>query len=244
MELFDRITFLTDNKEALDKISTISANRPFSDDVCDFLACVSKKLMADNRSREYSDVITFAFWIRKASLVILKERFSENDKLVRLGRGIVFHIAPSNVPVNFAYSLVAGLLTGNANIVRVPSKDFPQVNIIADAFNSAFAEFQIFRSFVFLLKYDRDKEINDYFSGICDSRIVWGGDATIADLRESRLPSRSNEVTFADRYSLAIRDSDYYVNLEDKSKVAEDFYNDTSNNKSFFHLYRINYLNI
>ena len=54
-----------------------------------------------------------------------------NDKEnFRLGRGCVFHISPSNVPVNYAYSLVVGLLTGNTNIVRISSKDFPQVEII------------------------------------------------------------------------------------------------------------------
>lgn len=42
------------------------------------------------------------------------------------GRGVAFHIAPSNVAVNFAFSLAAGLLTGNANIVRLSSKPFPR----------------------------------------------------------------------------------------------------------------------
>ena len=42
--------------------------------------------------------------------------------------------------MNFAYSLVAGLLNGNANVVRVPSKDFPQVTILTDAFNAVLRE--------------------------------------------------------------------------------------------------------
>ena len=40
---------------------------------------------------------------------ILKKEYKKDESL-RLGRGIIFHIAPSNVPINFAYSLVAGLL--------------------------------------------------------------------------------------------------------------------------------------
>ena len=50
-----------------------------------------------------------------------------------MGKGVVFHIAPSNVPVNYAYSLVTGLVCGNINIVRLPSKKFPQTDIINSA---------------------------------------------------------------------------------------------------------------
>jgi len=41
-----------------------------------------------------------------------------------VGRGVAFHIVPSNVPVNYAYALFTGLLCSNANVVLVPSKDF------------------------------------------------------------------------------------------------------------------------
>lgn len=41
------------------------------------------------------------------------------------------------------------------------------------------------------------------------------------------MPSRSSEITFADRYSLAVIDADYYLEQTDKAKVAKDFYNDT-----------------
>jgi len=46
---------------------------------------------------------------------------------------VLFHVVPSNIPVNFVFSLFSGLVTGNTNIVRVPSKGFEQVTIITDA---------------------------------------------------------------------------------------------------------------
>ena len=58
----------------------------------------------------------------------LKKEF--NHKNNRLGLGLIFHITPSNIPTNFAYSLIFGLITGNSNIVKVPSKDFEQLKII------------------------------------------------------------------------------------------------------------------
>ena len=102
---------------------------PFSDEVIEFLNALSGVLMKDRQSRLYPDAITFAYFCRKANLQKLKAQYVRDGEL-RLGRGVLFHIAPSNVPINFGYSLVAGLLAGNANIVRVSSKQFPQVDLI------------------------------------------------------------------------------------------------------------------
>ena len=206
---------------------TTPAKKPFSEEIIEFLDDVSRILMKDQRSKAYSDVVTLGFWIRKGSILKLKERFEKKDNNIHFGRGIAFHIAPSNVPVNFAYSLVTGLLSGNANIVRVPSKEFAQGEIVIDAFSRVLDEKPELKPYIVLVKYDRDKTINDVFSSIADTRIIWGGDATIAEIRKSPLPPRSIEITFADRFSLAVIDSDEYMDREDKEKVASDFFNDT-----------------
>lgn len=223
----NRMAYLVGSADLIEELPSVSAKEPFADDICNFLNNVSKKLLKDPRSKAYSDVVTLGFWMRKASLAKLKERFWKSDGNIRLGRGVAFHIAPSNVPVNFAYSLATGLLTGNSNVVRVPSKDFPQVGIIAEAINKALGEHEAMKPYIILVRYDRDKEINDMLSALADTRIVWGGDATIAELRKSQLPPRSTEITFADRYSLSIIDSDAYMNTDSKEQVAQDFYNDT-----------------
>ncbi len=226
-ELLGKVTYLTGSADIAEKIASVPALVPFDDRIIDFLNDVSKEIMNDRRSRAYPDVITFGFWIRKASTLKIKQRFEINDGCFHIGRGVAFHIAPSNVPVNFAYSLVAGLLNGNANIVRVPSKDFPQVTILTDAFNKALREHTDMQPYVMCVRYARDKALNDMFSSVADVRVVWGGDSTIEELRKSPLPPRSGEITFADRYSIAVIDSDKYLCIEDKRKVAEDFYNDT-----------------
>lgn len=227
LQSLDKVIFLAGSAEVICQMTTVPAKVPFSDDVIDFLNGVSRNLMKDARGKAYSDVVTLGFWLRKASTLKLKERFEKKDKNIHLGRGVAFHIAPSNVPVNFAYSLAAGLLTGNSNIVRIPSKDFKQVTIIADAVNTALEENEGIKPYIALVRYDRDKGINDVFSSIADTRIIWGGDATIDELRKSPLPPRSTEVTFADRFSIAVIDSDEYMSIKDKATVASDFYNDT-----------------
>ena len=228
-DILSRVSFLAGSPELLEQAKHAPARAPFDDPVIAFLGDVSRILLNCREAKAFSDVITFAFWIRKASVLALKNRFAgeENGKHIRLGKGLAFHIAPSNVPVNFAYSLVTGLLTGNANVVRIPSKDFPQVDLIVKAIKSALEENEEIRPYVSLVRYERDKEINDLFSSIADVRLIWGGDQTISELRKSPVPSRTTDITFADRYSIAVIDSDSYMSVPDKSRVAEDFYNDT-----------------
>lgn len=227
LQSLDKIKYLVGSAEIIDQMSVTPAKEPFADDVLEFLNDVSRVLMKDTRGKAYSEVVTLGFWLRKGSTMKLKARFQKKDNNIHLGRGIAFHIAPSNVPVNFAYSLVAGLLTGNANVVRVPSKNYEQVTIIADAINKVLREIPAMSPYIALVRYDRDKGINDSLSSIADTRIIWGGDATIEEIRKSPLPPRSTEVTFADRYSLAVIDSDAYMSIDDKVSVASDFYNDT-----------------
>ena len=227
--MLDRISFNVGTTDILTKMPTIKAVQPFNERVCSFLYSLSALIMYDKQAKLYSDVITYAFWIRKASVEAMKKTLPYTDNGFRLGRGVVFHISPSNVPVNFAYSMTAGLLLGNANIVRIPSKEFVQVNILCDAINSLFAsgDYDDIRAYLVLIKYGHDSEINDYLSSICDVRVIWGGDNTISEIRKSQLPPRSTEITFADRYSLAVIDSDSYLETSDKANVARDFYNDT-----------------
>lgn len=228
---FDRkklseLSFLIGDEDVIAAMMEQPIRRPFDVEVCEFLNTVSKVLMEDSSSRQFSDVVTLAFWLRKSSVMQLKKRFY-NDGMFRVGRGVAFHIAPSNVAVNFAYSLFAGLMTGNANIVRLPSKHFEQVDIIAAAIRSAIESHQAMAPYLALVRYERDRAINDMLSSLADIRIVWGGDATISELRSSALPPRSTEITFADRYSFVVINSDVYLAIENKEKIAQDFYNDT-----------------
>lgn len=52
---------------------------------------------------------------------------------------MALHIAPSNVPVNFAVSMTSSLLAGNCTVVRVSSKRFLQVDVICEAINGLLA---------------------------------------------------------------------------------------------------------
>jgi hypothetical protein len=225
---FEDVKLLFPKEIDMNKFIHITPEEPFAEESVEFLNALSQALNKDPRTKNYPDVATFAFFCRKANILQLKKKYYP-DGIFRLGRGIVFHIAPSNVPVNFAYSLVCGVLSGNVNIVRVPSNNFEQVEIISDAIKklSQEEEFRIYASRMMLVRYDRQSEATAYFSSICDIRIIWGGDATIEDIRKNKLPPRSFDVTFADRYSLCVINADKYINEPAPGKIASGFYNDT-----------------
>lgn len=226
---FNDIDFLFPKDLDIDAFNERSAVEPFSNETVEYLNALSKELSKDARTRIYPDVATFGFYCRRANILALKKKYNLKGE-VKLGRGVIFHIAPSNVPVNFAYSLISGMLSGNNNIVRVPSKKFEQVDIICDAIErlSHDVEHQFIASRLVLMRYNRENnEATGYFSSFCDVRIIWGGDETISQIRKSELPPRSFDVTFADRYSLCTINADEYINEKSPEKIAQAFYNDT-----------------
>jgi len=224
---FPEIIFHSPANPDLEGVFSAKALEPFSDAILALLQDISASLLNNEEARKYPDVVSFAFWCRPASLRSLKS--CHGSQSLRLGRGVLFHIAPSNVPVNFAYSLATGLLSGNANIVRLPSTEFTQVKIICSAFSELLEtdKHRHLSNHVTLLRYAKNDKITDYLSAHCDIRIIWGGDQTINEIRRSSLPARSFDVTFADRYSFCCINADAYISETNFAKVASDFYNDT-----------------
>lgn len=200
---------------------------PFSDDIIEYLNALSSALMKDRESRLYPDVVTFGFFCRKGNLQKLRDEYC-SGKDIKLGRGLLFHIAPSNVPVNFGYSMVAGLLAGNSNVVRASSKEFAQVSLIVKHMNEL-ADFNEVAKRIAVVRYDRDSEANAAFSAACNVRVIWGGDKTIETIRQNALPPRSFDVCFADRYSIALVNPQAVLDATDAEmeKLAQNFYNDT-----------------
>lgn len=226
----DNYTLLYPAQVEWDKFAEQKPDVPFADNVIEFLNALSGALLKDRESRLYPDAITFAFFCRKANLQKFKEEYV-SDGVLRMGRGLLFHIAPSNVPINFGYSLVSGLLAGNTNVVRVSSKQFAQVDLIIKHLHALLAsgEYDEVANRIALVRYDRTSDANEMFSAMCNVRVIWGGDATIATLRQNAIPPRAFDVCFADRYSIAAINPEAIMEagVAEMKKLAEAFYNDT-----------------
>ena len=222
---FDGVTYALGSVEIEMQMADVRPLPIFSAEAVAFLTAFSARILADAEAKAYPDVVTLGFWCRPAALRQM-QRVYEAEKN-RIGRGIVFHIAPSNVAVNFAYSCLAAFLAGNASVVRLPSKDFPQVDVLCRIFAQTLAEFPALFPYFLFVRYGHVQEVNEHYSRMCQTRVVWGGDATIDAIRHTVLPPRANEITFADRHSLAVIDASVYLTAGDKERIAQDFYNDT-----------------
>ena len=222
---FDGVTYALGSAEAEALLAKVRPLPVFSEEACAFLSALSQRILADVQAKRYADVVTLGFWCRPSALRQMQKNCGAETN--RLGRGIVFHVAPSNVAVNFAYSCLAAFLAGNASIVRLPSKDFPQVDVLCRLFGEVLAVFPALAPYFIFVRYGHEQTVNDRYSALCQTRVIWGGDATIDAIRRSPLAPRANEITFADRHSLAVVDADAYLTAEDKERIAQDFYNDT-----------------
>lgn len=201
----------------LERAMYCKPRKPFDEVVCGFLGEVSSVLMKDPASRQYPDIVTFGFFCRKANLHRLQKQY-EGRLDGAVGRGLAFHIAPSNVPINFAYTLISGLLAGNANIVKASSKDFMQTRIVTQAIKKVLEkeEFAALTPYITVVMYDRDRQdLTEYFSSKCNVRVIWGGDQTIAKVKAAPLPPRGIDICFADRYSLAVIKAEKLVALSE-----------------------------
>jgi len=222
---FEDISYVVGNRAILEQMENVQALPFFSDKVLDFLDCLSKRLMHSNEAKRYPDVIAYAFWIRRASLEKVSLQYKTGVQ--RMGRGIAFHVAPSNIPVQFAVSMTYALVAGNASVIRISNKEFKQVDIICDAIQSLFTdEYPEMASYFCIIRYDYNDTITQALSDICDIRMIWGGNHTIAAIRKAKIQARCIDLGFADRYSIAVIDSDDYLS-KDASVLANDFYNDT-----------------
>lgn len=221
---FSEVSFLFGSAQTVAQMAHIPSLPVFSEQVIEFLAGLSKRLVKADRT--YPDVISLGFWCRKAPILNMAEDYVGNK--FRFGKGIAFHISPSNVAVNFAYSLISGLLAGCKNIVRLPSKNFIQVDMIVKEINNLLKnDYTDLAEYICLVRYPSDCGATDTFSSICDERIIWGGNKTIAAIRKSPLKPRAGEITFADRVSAVLIDADRYIANYNKNEIAEKFWNDT-----------------
>ncbi len=213
------------------KILQKRISKTFDNLSVEFLDMLSKELLQDRDIRKFPDLATFAFWARKKNIINISKKYISKDEL-RVGLGTVFHITPSNMPVNFMYSFAFGLLSGNSNVVRVSEKKFIQAKIFFKYFKKLGNKkkfIPIYQSNIFC-NYPKDNlDVSKYFSMNCDARIIWGSDDTVKNFSKISTKPKTKIINFPERYSICA------INLESLKKIKKNefkklilnFYNDT-----------------
>lgn len=200
----------------------------FSNDVIKLFEKLSKNLLKLKEIKKFSDLASFAFFCRKNNLLRLKNLYKDHiDK--RNGRGLALHFTPSNVPLNFAYSLFFSLISGNVSLIRIGKNNYEQSKLFLKVLNKLMRknEFKLLSKKISIFNYEKNLEITDYLSKICEIRIIWGGDNSINEVRKSKLSPGAYEITFPNRHSICIISSKDYIRLKKYDIDALNFYNDT-----------------
>ena len=98
---------MLDNKKILIKITKnkkfkLRISKPFDEKNFKFLVDFSNELKKNKKIYEFPELFYLMFWCNKRNIDKLKKKHASEK--IRLGRGLIFHICPSNVPTNFIYS--------------------------------------------------------------------------------------------------------------------------------------------
>lgn len=200
----------------------------FSPEAMEFLAAVSAEI-GSSELHSVPEIAAFGFWCRRAHLEALAKRHV--SPFPRLGRGLAFHIAPSNVPTMFAYSYTIGLLAGNTNIVRLSERGGEIGRMLCGCLGRVLdrTEFEPIKRRTSFISYDRDDTVTAAYTDKCDARVVWGGDETIRRIRALPMPPHAVELVFPDRWSFALFSQAAFSQADEETLAAwaHRFYNDT-----------------
>ena len=187
----------------------------FNKDVIKFLSILSKNLIEkDLKNEDFIDFKGFGFWVREANLI--NQRNSRKDIKHRVGRGVVLHIAPSNIAANSLYTLAFGLLSGCPSIIRLSNKNISELTSIMKLIKTIFEnnELSQISKKISLINYEHDENINIYFSSLVDSRIIWGGDETIQIFKSYQTSSHCLDIVFPNKVSSSILSSEWLVSSD------------------------------
>lgn len=216
----------------LHRLSALPAWRPFDERVVHFVGKLSQKILTSPSVRNYPELAALGHWFRKARILDMARTYRTPVKgQLQLGRGLAFHLAPSNVDSVFMYSWLISLLAGNTNLVRVSQKGGPQqdfLTTILQELSQKQEHTDVANRFV-LLTYPHNDRITEQISEACMVRVIWGGDATVRTIRTIPLRPMATELCFAERFSAAALSAKQVLNADNAEfrALIQGFYNDT-----------------
>lgn len=206
---------------------------PFDALRIDFSDALSRAILRDPRSRPFPQMVAVGFWLRRAEIHRLADRFAalEEAGAIRVPRGLAFHVPPTNVDTVFLYSLIVSFLVGNRNVVRVsPNRSGEQGALLCELLREVLAEerFSAFADELTVISYSHEAEPTELLSRAADVRLLWGGDESIDRLQAVPVRPGTHDLTFGDRFSFAVLRPEAVLEPDQRSlhTLAEELYND------------------
>jgi len=185
--------------------------------VCDFLLEFSRRLLRLAVARQFPELASLGFFLRRAEIIRALDSIAERPPgRRRVPRGLVLHFPPANVDTIFVYSWALSALAGNANLIRISPRSGGAAERVLQVLNETLAGADpILAATQRMVTYDRDDATTARLSAACDLRVIWGGDASVTQVRRHALSPLARDVVFPDRSSFAA------VNLATWSTATE-----------------------
>lgn len=199
----------------------------FEEEVLLLLSEISNKILNNERKiKNKEDFIGFGFWARKANLKRLKIIRKNNNDL-RIGRGPVLHIAPSNITANALFTFAFGLISGCPSIIRISSRILGEYDYIFDVINKISQSKKFVNSFsrFSFISYDVDSNLNEFFCKKVKARVIWGGNHTIEKFKCFSTSPNCIDLIFPNRDSSSIISTSWLnSSSETELKKISDLY--------------------
>lgn len=192
----------------LDEVLAEPAQVPFSEESVDFLAGLSSRIFSTSTNTRSPDLVALGYWLRRANLQLMRRSIDNIDGHL-VGRGVSIHFAPKNVPLNAAYTMALGLLSGNRCVIRISPSSLEDLQEFLDVLRAVIEDDEsgVSKRICFL-SYEINDEATRELSELADVRLIWGGDETVRYIRTIPSKPRCIDIPFTDRISIALLDSD------------------------------------
>lgn len=152
---------------------------------------------------------------------------------LRFPRGLVFHVPPANVDTIFVYSWALSALAGNPNVVRISSRSAGAADVVLDALNATLSDVDpevaaAIAATQRMVTYGHDDAVTAALSAACELRVIWGGDASVREIRRHPLAPAARDLTFPDRSSFAVLNAAgwHAADTEARQRCVAGLYND------------------
>lgn len=205
------------------------ASPPFTQNLVGALDEISRRIFRHPQLRHVPQYVALAYWLRRSSIhrqiqVIAQHQMQGQ---VSTARGVALHLPPTNVDTIFVYSWALALLAGNANVVRLPTNLKKETRLLVSLLIETLTDIGEESRHIFC-HYPYGQTIEASLARHFDLRLIWGGDAKVAQV--SKVPIRPDglSIGFPDRKSVTVISSDAYSAADNATRqlVSEGFFND------------------
>jgi hypothetical protein len=218
--------------EALEeRVSSLAgvASPPFTPELVGVLDEISRRIFRHPHLRHAPQYVALAYWLRRSSIHRQIEAIAgyQVQGQVATARGVALHLPPTNVDTIFVYSWALALLAGNTNVVRLPTNLKSETRLLVGLLIEALADLGEENRHIFC-HYPYGQAIETALARHFDLRLIWGGDAKVAQVSKVSIRPDGLSIGFPDRKSVTVIASNAYAASDDagRNSVCEGFFND------------------